>query len=69
MSELFEKVENKVLVAEEDADDGLEVADADKVTNILQNSRSRPGVDARRRLEQLLEEKRLRDELNDFVDY
>ncbi|WP_131781037.1 PA3496 family putative envelope integrity protein [Legionella gresilensis] len=26
-------------------------------------------LDARRRLEQALEEKRLRDELNDFVDY
>ena len=26
-------------------------------------------LDARRRLEQVLEEKRLRDELDDFVDY
>lgn len=26
-------------------------------------------LDARRRLEKLLEEKRLRDELDDFVDY
>lgn len=26
-------------------------------------------LDARRRLEQALEERRLRDELNDFVDY
>lgn len=30
---------------------------------------SHAGQDARRRLESLLEEKRLRDELDDFVDY
>lgn len=28
-----------------------------------------PTLDARRRLENMLEEKRLRDELDDFVDY
>lgn len=28
-----------------------------------------PTLDARRRLEKMLEEKRLREELNDFVDY
>lgn len=28
-----------------------------------------PTLDARRRLEKMLEDKRLRDELDDFVDY
>ncbi len=40
-----------------------------EVEKIIQDSRHRPSSDARRRLENLLDEKRLRDELEDFLDY
>jgi len=40
-----------------------------EVEKIIQDSRQRPSSDARRRLENLLDEKRLRDELEDFLDY
>lgn len=59
MSELYEE-ENKILITEID--------ETEKVPDV-QSSRPRPAVDARRKLESLLEEKRLRDELNDFIDY
>ncbi|QBR83377.1 hypothetical protein E3983_02740 [Legionella israelensis] len=44
-----------------------EFANADIETTSKESLRT--GQDARRRLESLLEEKRLRDELDDFVDY
>ena len=62
MSELFEDEEEKESIAE---DEFVEVEE------VVSNSRQqqRPNADARRRLENLLEEKRLRDELEDFLDY
>lgn len=62
MSELFDDEEDKVLVAE---DELLETPDEEVVIE----TRPKSGSDARRRLENLLEEKRLRDELEDFLDY
>ncbi|AAU26683.1 TPA: PA3496 family putative envelope integrity protein [Legionella pneumophila] len=61
MSDLFEEDEEEVIEVVDDFDD-VEVD-----TEIIEA----PGVslDARRRLENMLEEKRLRDELDDFVDY
>lgn len=59
MSEIFEDDEDKVLIN----DDGL--ADAEE---ILADQHVRIVSDARRRLEDLMEEKRLRDELEDFPD-
>ncbi|HEN5502295.1 TPA: hypothetical protein U6290_002009, partial [Legionella pneumophila] len=58
---LFEEDEEEVIEVVDDFDD-VEVD-----TEIIEA----PGVslDARRRLENMLEEKRLRDELDDFVDY
>lgn len=58
MSDLFEDEEGKDVLAEDELDEGEE-ADPD----------SKPFADARRRLENMLEEKRLRDELEDFTDY
>ena len=60
MSELFDD-EDKALVPEE----GKIIEDVE----VIQNSRQRPDADARRRLENMLEEKRLRDELEDFLDF
>ena len=60
MSELFDD-EDKALVPEEDKI----IEDVE----VIQNSRQRPDADARRRLENMLEEKRLRDELEDFLDF
>ncbi len=64
MSELFDDdAEEKELVSE---DDIIEV-----VEDIVVQDTALPGdaCDARRRLENLLDEKRLRDELEDFLDY
>jgi hypothetical protein len=58
MSELFEDEEGKELVADDEFEETEEV-----------DSDNQPFSDARRRLENLLEEKRLRDELDDFTDY
>lgn len=64
MSELFdEDAEEKDLVVE---DDIIEEVDD---TVVQETSRQRPACDARRRLEKLLDEKRLQDELEDFLDY
>lgn len=59
MSELFE--EDEVIETVEDFD-SVELDDEDAEGVNL-------SLDARRRLESMLDEKRLRDELNDFVDY
>ena len=59
MSELFE--EDGVVKVEEEFDEVRVEAEPVKT---VQN-----GLDARRRLENMLDEKRLRDELDDFIDY
>ncbi|MFC3908778.1 PA3496 family putative envelope integrity protein [Legionella dresdenensis] len=57
MSDLFDEDDDLVEESFEDEND----VELDKEESSL--------MDARRRLEQMLEEKRLRDELDDFVDY
>ncbi|MCL9685430.1 PA3496 family putative envelope integrity protein [Legionella maioricensis] len=61
MSELFEEDEEEVI---EVVDDFEEVEVDTEITEVPNGN-----LDARRRLENMLEEKRLRDELDDFVDY
>lgn len=62
MTDLFEEDEEEIIEVEE----GFEEVEVDtEFTEIPDNN----GLDARRRLENMLEEKRLRDELDDFVDY
>lgn len=62
MSELFEKDEEEVLEVVEDFEETEEIdTDIIDIPSI--------GLDARRRLEKMLEEKRLQEELDDFVDY
>lgn len=61
MSELFEEDEEEII---EVVDDFEEVEVDTEITEMPNCS-----LDARRRLENMLEEKRLRDELDDFVDY
>lgn len=60
MSDLFEDDDEKELLSEDDF--------ADTESAILTHAH-RSESDARRRLENLLEEKKLRDELEDFFDY
>jgi hypothetical protein len=62
MSELFEEDEEVVEVEVVEDFEGEEVD-----TELTETPNC--SLDARRRLENMLEEKRLRDELNDFVDY
>lgn len=60
MSELFDdNDEEKTLMVDEDL-----IEAEHEIVNI----RKRPTSDARKRLEALMEEKRLRDELEDFSD-
>ncbi|MBL7478370.1 PA3496 family putative envelope integrity protein [Legionella bononiensis] len=61
MTDLFEEDEEEII---EVVDDFEEVEVDTEFADIPAN-----GLDARRRLENMLEEKRLRDELDDFVDY
>lgn len=61
MSDLFEEDEVEVSEVVEDFE---EIDDEAEITETPAQ-----GLDARRRLENMLEEKRLRDELDDFVDY
>lgn len=61
MADLFENDEVEVLAVDDSFGD-LEVD--------VETGKSNSGLDARRRLENLLEEKRLQDELgDDFVDF
>jgi len=60
MSDIFEDDEIEVL-ATEDVPPDLEVE-----AEVVDDNGT---LDARRRLENILEEKRLQDELDDFVDY
>jgi hypothetical protein len=61
MSDLFEEDTEEVLEVEESFDD-LQVDDEGDPSDV-------GGLDARRRLESILEEKRLQEELDDFIDY
>ena len=61
MSDLFEEDEVEVIEVVEDFE---EIDDETEISEVPSQ-----GLDARRRLENMLEEKRLRDELDDFVDY
>jgi hypothetical protein len=65
MSDLFEEDEEAVVEVGEDFVD-LD-GDLDVETEIEETVSN--GLDARRRLENMLDEKRLRDELDDFIDY
>lgn len=58
MTELFEDDEIDII---EDSFNAEETVDVDTSESTI--------LDARRRLEKKLEEKRLREELDDFVDY
>jgi hypothetical protein len=60
MTDLFEDDEEELVESGEldDLDVEVDLGDASDGT-----------LDSRRRLEQMLEERRLRDELDDFVDY
>ncbi|HRD71219.1 MAG: hypothetical protein Q8M40_04775 [Legionella sp.] len=60
MSDLFEEDEEEIEVGED-----FEEVEVD--TEFLEAPDC--SLDARRRLENMLEEKRLKDELDDFVDY
>lgn len=62
MSELFDDEEEKALIVED------EIEESEEPEEIIKENRQRPSFDARRRLENLLDEKRLRDELKDFLD-
>ncbi|KTD53321.1 hypothetical protein Lsan_3731 [Legionella santicrucis] len=64
MSDLFEEDEDNVVEVGEDfdLDNDLDI-DAEVMETVPH------GLDARRRLENMLDEKRLRDELDDFGDY
>ena len=58
MTELFDDEEKALIVDDEIPEDG----------NIILDNRQRPVSRARKRLEDLMEEKRLRSELEDFID-
>ncbi len=71
MSELFDE-EDKVIDSEAGVEIEIEVevaAEEEDVEDITLDHRPRPASDARRRLENMLEDKRLRDELEDFLDF
>ena len=59
MSELFDDEEDKVLVSD---DELLDIED------VMEDITPLPTMDARRRLESLLDEKRLRKDLDDLFD-
>ena len=59
MSELFDDEEDKVLVSD---DELLDIED------VMEDITPLPTMDARRRMESLLDEKRLRKDLDDLFD-
>lgn len=65
MSDLFEDDEDAVVEVEEDFDMDSEV----NVGTEIRETTVPRDLDARRRLENMLDEKRLRNELDDFGDY
>ena len=58
-------------ISYDDEDDLVETDEFDSDEEIIIDTRDHESsiLDARRRLEKALEEKRLRDELDDFADY
>ncbi len=60
MTELFDDSDEEKAVIVDD--------DLVEVDPVIVDVRQRPTSDARRRLEDLMEDKRLRDELEDFID-
>jgi hypothetical protein len=60
MSDLFEEAEEVIEVIEDFDKEDIDEEPIEVPTQ---------GLDARRRLENMLDEKRLRDELDDFTDY
>jgi hypothetical protein len=62
MSELFDDDEEKSLIAGD-------YEENEEAEIIIPPGRLRSSTEARKRLENILEEKRLRDELADFTDY
>ncbi|KTD47066.1 hypothetical protein Lrub_1988 [Legionella rubrilucens] len=64
MTELFEGEEEDIIEEESFVNDGDDIdIDVDALAAVDGT------LDARRRLENMLEEKRLREELDDFLDY
>lgn len=61
MSDLFEENEEEIM---EVGSEFEEIAVDEDLDEFLEE-----GLDARKRLENMLEERRLRNELDDFVDY
>ncbi|PJD92631.1 MAG: hypothetical protein CK426_01075 [Legionella sp.] len=61
MTDLFEDDNEEVLITDESFDD---VALDPELVQVADGT-----LDARRRLEKVLEERRLREELDDFMDY
>ena len=60
MTELFDDVDDdKVLMTDDDLA---------SVEDVMAEICQKPTIDARRRLEHLMDEKRLRDELEDFLE-
>lgn len=66
MSDLFEESDDDATA--EVSDDFVEIEDDLDIDPEIEHANPRD-LDARRRLEQMLDEKRLRDELDDFGDY
>lgn len=62
MSDLFEGNEEEIIEVVEDFEEV-------EIDPEFEEVPAAGGMDARRRLEKMLEEKRLRDELEDFVDF
>lgn len=60
MTDLFEEDEDEVIEVADDFDE------VDVEVELVETDAT--GLDARRRLENMLDEKRLRDELEDFLD-
>lgn len=61
MSDLFEENEEEIMEVESEFEEIAVDEDLDELPE--------EGLDARKRLEHMLEERRLRNELDDFVDY
>jgi RNase adaptor protein for sRNA GlmZ degradation len=65
MNNIFDN-EEKGLITE---DEFVEADELMLVNNYSHNSKNRSSLDARRQLDGILEERRLRSELEDFADY
>lgn len=65
MTDLFEEDDNEVIEVTDDFDE----VDVDVDVDLEMTKAQGGGLDARRRLESMLDEKKLRDELEDFSDF